>query len=152
MRLTYDASVDAFSLRLSPGAPVARTIDWGPGVHIDVDVEGRLLGIEVLEASAQFDADSLASLRPPSHKLTLAQAAKESGLAAGTLKVLLNNGRLKGEKRGRDWAVEKAELLTYLESRAPAGRPAVKYKARRKRPMMVTSEAKPAVRKTSRKK
>jgi uncharacterized protein YuzE len=138
MKVTYDASVDAFSFRLAPGARVARTVEWGPGVHVDLDGDGRLLGVEVLEASAQFDRDSLASLRRPSNELTLEQAAKVSGLAESTLRVQLNKGRLKGEKRGRDWIVQRSALVSYLESRAPSGRPAVKHKARRRRPMAGT--------------
>jgi hypothetical protein len=55
--------------------------------------------------------------------------------------VLLNSGRLKGAKRGRDWIVTVAELDTYLASRAPAGRPAFKYKARRIPPMILTDPA-----------
>lgn len=75
--------------------------------------------------------------------LSLTEAADESGLSAGTLRVLLNSGRLKGSKRGRDWSVTRAELDTYLDSRAPAGRPAFTYKARRNRPMMLASDEKP---------
>jgi uncharacterized protein YuzE len=141
MKVNYDASVDAFQLRLAPGTPVAKTIEWGPGVHVDVDAAGRLLGVEVLDASTHFEKESLAALRPPSNPLSLAQAAKESGLSAGTLRVLLNNERLKGSKRGRDWIVEKADLYTYLESRSPAGRPALTRKARRAPRTMMGAES-----------
>jgi len=138
MELTYDSSVDAFYFGLASGTPVARTSEWGPGVHLDVDARGRVLGIEVLDASRHFDAAVLAALQPPTTMLTLSEAASESGLSAGTLRVLLNNGRLVGEKRGRDWQVSLSDLYTYLESRAPAGRPANTRKARRgkrKRPL-----------------
>ena len=131
MQLTYDASVDALQFDLAPGTPVAGTIDWGPGVHLDMDARGRVLGIEVLDASTHFDASVLAGLRPPIVMLTLSEAASESGLSAGTLRVLLNNKRLVGEKRGRDWQVSLADLYNYLESRAPSGRPSNTRKARR---------------------
>ena len=132
MRLTYDATVDAFLLELAPGTPVAKTIEWGPGVHVDVDARGRVLGIEVLDASTHFDAASLATLRLPVIALSLVEAADESGLSAGTLRVLLNSGRLVGSKQGRDWTVRLSDLYTYLESRAPSGRPAKSRKAKRR--------------------
>ena len=112
MQLTYDATVDAFQFELAPGTPVAKTIEWGHGVYVDVDARGRVLGIEVLDASTRFDA--------------------VSGLSAATLRVLLNSGRLVGRKQGRDWTVTLSDLYTYLESRAPSGRPAKSRKARRK--------------------
>lgn len=140
MRITYDGTADALSVELSPGK-VAQTRQQGGGVFVDVDKEDKVLGIEVLDASRRFDSATLASLQSPTVYLNLAEAAEESGLSAGTLRVLLNNERLKGEKRGRDWFVTLAELDTYLESRAPAGRPAFKYKARRERVLMVTGPA-----------
>lgn len=132
MQLTYDATVDAFQLELAPGTRVAKTIEWGPGVHVDVDARGRVLGIEVLDASTHFDVASLATLRPPVVTLSLVEAADESGLSAATLRVLLNSGRLVGRKQGRDWTVTLSDLYTYLESRAPSGRPAKSRKARRR--------------------
>ena len=132
MQLTYDATVDAFQFELAPGTPVAKTIEWGHGVYVDVDARGRVLGIEVLDASTRFDAASLATLQPPVNTLSLAEAADESGLSAATLRVLLNGGRLVGRKQGRDWTVTLSDLYTYLESRAPSGRPAKSRKARRK--------------------
>lgn len=131
MKLTYDSTVDAFQLELAPGTQVAKTIEWGPGVYVDIDARGRVLGIEVLDATAHFDAASLATMRPPVTALSLAEAADESGLSAGTLRVLLNSGRLVGSKQGRDWTVTRSDLYTYLESRAPSGRPAKSRKAKR---------------------
>jgi uncharacterized protein YuzE len=144
IKLTYDAKVDAFMLLLYPHARSARTIEWAPDVFADLDTDGKVIGIEVLNASTHFDPKALEKLGSPEVRLSLAEASKESGLSTETLRSQLNKGRLPGEKRGRDWSVTRADLVSYLESRAPAGRPAFKYKARRKRPMMVTSEAKPA--------
>lgn len=148
MRASYDASADAFLFELEEGTPVTRTTQWGPGVTVDLDDRGRVLAIEVTQASAHFDAGSLAQLRPPVVRLSLAQASKESGLSTETLRNQLNKGRLKGEKQGRDWTTTRAELISYLESRSPAGRPAFKYKARRSRPMILTDDGAP-VRKAS---
>lgn len=131
MQLTYDPDADAFLLALEPGAAVAETVDQGGGVYVDVDRREKVLAVEVLEASRHFDRKSLALLKSPVNYLSLAQAGDESGLSPGTLRVLLNNGRLEGEKRGRDWVVTESALVNYLESRHPAGRPAANRKARR---------------------
>jgi uncharacterized protein YuzE len=52
MRLTYDPAADAMYLYLaerSPGTPeVARTEEVTPGVMLDLDVEDRVIGIEIL--------------------------------------------------------------------------------------------------------
>ena len=48
--------------------------------------------IEILNASTLFDRKMLASLPSGTESLTLAEAAKESGLQAATLRVLLNKG------------------------------------------------------------
>lgn len=133
MELTYDPDADAFMLQLESGSAEVRTMEWGDGVFIDVDPNGRVLGIEVLDASTRFDADTLASLRVPEVRLTLAEAAAESGLSPSTLRVQLNSGRLSGKKQGRDWTVTLADLWNYLESRAASGRPARSRKARRLR-------------------
>jgi len=37
--------------------------------------------------------------------LTTAQAAQRLGIAESTVKLLLREGRLKGEKHGRDWII-----------------------------------------------
>jgi uncharacterized protein YuzE len=138
MRVTYDAEADVFGFELARAAP-ARTMQQPDGVLVGYDSNGRVVSITVIEAKAHFDDQALTRLGSPAIELSLAEASEKSGLAAGTLRVLLNSGRLEGEKRGRDWVVTLANLDNYLESRAPAGRPAFRYKARQRRPMMVTS-------------
>jgi hypothetical protein len=50
----------------------------------------------------------------PSDLLTLPEAAKIAGLRPVTLRVQVFNGRLKAEKRGRDWWVTRKELERYM--------------------------------------
>jgi uncharacterized protein YuzE len=140
MKITYDDAADVVGFEISP-TPANHTREQGNGVLVGYDEGNRVVSIQVLDASKHFDNETLALLRSPATPLSLAEAAKESGLAAATLRVLLNSGRLKGSKRGRDWIVTVAELDTYLASRAPAGRPAFRYKARRIRPMILTDPA-----------
>jgi uncharacterized protein YuzE len=47
---TYDPQADALYVRIAPkGTGVAETREVQPGVMMDFDAEGRLIGIEVLD-------------------------------------------------------------------------------------------------------
>jgi len=49
MRTTYDPEADAFYARFAPDSTaVAETQEVAPGVNIDLDAAGNLVGIEVL--------------------------------------------------------------------------------------------------------
>lgn len=128
---TYQRETDVLYVRLRDATVVARTVKVTPGVLVDLDDQQRAVGLEILDASMVVAPELIAGASPPPvHELTLAEAAKESGLSSATLRVLVNNGRLPATKRGRDWAVARHELWNYLESRAPSGRPAARRKAR----------------------
>lgn len=52
MKIEYDSVRDLLYIWFgSPGTRAARTETVDPGVHADFDRQGRLLGIEVLDAS-----------------------------------------------------------------------------------------------------
>lgn len=49
MRTSYDPEADAFYARFAPdGTPITETTEVAPGVMIDLDINGQLVGIEVL--------------------------------------------------------------------------------------------------------
>jgi YD repeat-containing protein len=50
MKATYDPKTDTLSLELKSG-PVAESDQNKPGVILDYDEDGNLIGIEVLDAS-----------------------------------------------------------------------------------------------------
>jgi len=59
MKATYDQRTDTLTVRLRPG-PVAESDEDKPGVILDYDSEGNLVGIEVLDASRRVtDARSM---------------------------------------------------------------------------------------------
>ena len=69
MKIEYDSVRDLLYIWFGlPGEGAAKTETVVPGVHADFDREGRLLGIEVLDASevlrqkVQFEVDLSPSL------------------------------------------------------------------------------------------
>ena len=50
----YDQEVDALYIRVAEGV-IDDTAEVEPGVIVDVDAEGNMLGVEVLNASGRFD-------------------------------------------------------------------------------------------------
>jgi len=53
MKIEYDPVRDLLYLWFAiPGEKAARTETIAPGVHTDFDRQGRLIGLEVLDASA----------------------------------------------------------------------------------------------------
>jgi len=50
MKAVYDPKTDTLTIQLNAG-PVAESDEGKPGVILDYDAEGNLVGIEVLDAS-----------------------------------------------------------------------------------------------------
>ena len=53
MKAEYDAEVDALYVRFTEAA-IADTEEVRPGIMLDLDAAGRIVGIEVLEASTHL--------------------------------------------------------------------------------------------------
>jgi len=52
MKITYDPIADAVSIEFS--SAMFRTEHWSDSIAADYDVDGHLVGIEILDASEQF--------------------------------------------------------------------------------------------------
>ncbi|MGE0355119.1 MAG: DUF2283 domain-containing protein [Gemmatimonadales bacterium] len=124
MRFTYSPTADALAVELAPEAKTASSRTLGEGIQADFDAGGRLITLEILNASQHYPAPALEALGSPPEYLTLTAAAKECGLAPATLRKQVHNGRIPATKQGRDWLIARHDLLAYLESRDPRGRPA----------------------------
>jgi uncharacterized protein YuzE len=53
MRIEYDKEVDALYVRLQEKY-VARTIEIEEGLNLDLDENGKLIGLEVLDATERY--------------------------------------------------------------------------------------------------
>jgi uncharacterized protein YuzE len=61
MRITYDPEADALYIELRPAPPVdSRDIE--EGVTADLDVDGHVIGIEVLHVRDRLGRDALTSV------------------------------------------------------------------------------------------
>lgn len=59
MRLKIDRENDALYLRLDEEAHIVESEEVQPGVILDFDESGRMVGIEILSLSTRTDADKL---------------------------------------------------------------------------------------------
>ena len=69
MKIEYDREVDALYIQLRDARP-ARALDVEEGVTIDVDAQGHIIGIEILDASERLGKEHL-------HSVTLKNLAWE---------------------------------------------------------------------------
>ena len=71
MKIYYDHEVDALYLKLGEETPEGVT-ELVEGVHLDLTQKGKLVGIEILDASQKLDLRTLLTLEldPTSFRLT----------------------------------------------------------------------------------
>jgi uncharacterized protein YuzE len=58
MKISYDKEVDAIYLKLADSKPDG-VIEVAEGINIDVTVDGKIVGIELLDATKKITIDSL---------------------------------------------------------------------------------------------
>ena len=72
MKITYDREVDALYIQLRDVKP-SHGVDFEEGVTIDVDAQGHIVGLELLDASERLGKEQL-------HSVTLKDLAFEPSL------------------------------------------------------------------------
>jgi uncharacterized protein YuzE len=69
MKIYYDKDVDAAYLKLSEEQPTG-VVEVAEGVNLDVTGDGKIVGIEILEATKKFPLESLFSCEYESHSVS----------------------------------------------------------------------------------
>lgn len=62
--MTYDREADALYIALVSDRPVARTTEIDLGTLVDLDVRGRLLGVEVVRPARSWPLDAILDRYP----------------------------------------------------------------------------------------
>jgi uncharacterized protein YuzE len=62
MKIEYDREADAVYIYLQE-KEVTKTVSFGEGLNIDFDEEGKLIGIEVLDATKRYSLADIFDLR-----------------------------------------------------------------------------------------
>ena len=69
MKVTYDKNVDAVYIQLSVQRPEG-VIEVADGINIDVSSDGKIVGIELLDATQKVSLESLLSYEISAESLT----------------------------------------------------------------------------------
>ena len=80
MKIEYDKEVDALYLRLQEKY-VARTVQIEEGLNLDLDEEGKLIGLEVLDATQRYSLADIFNIS--TENLILEKEPAEMGPIAG---------------------------------------------------------------------
>ncbi|MBI4321981.1 MAG: DUF2283 domain-containing protein [Chloroflexi bacterium] len=74
MRITYDVEVDVLYIELRK-VKAEDSLDLEEGITADLDADGHVIGLEMLDASERLGADPLASLTIERLPLSLRESA-----------------------------------------------------------------------------
>lgn len=77
MKITYDPEADALYIELRDARP-ADSMDIEEGVTVDLDREGHIIGLEVLDASKRMTPQELVNIHYENLLLTAAVEAEGS--------------------------------------------------------------------------
>lgn len=122
MRMYYEPKGDILVIELgdvseSPGAQ-----KLAPGVYVDVTEGGKVLAMEINNASRVYPRATLEALggKPP-RPITIDEAAEFLGVSDRAVRAAISRGRLEAEKVGRDWVTTAAALKAYMASNKGTG-------------------------------
>ena len=63
MTVTYHRNTDLLYISLADGVTQVRNEDLGEDVHLELGEGGRIVGIEILDASKRLDVANMVSLK-----------------------------------------------------------------------------------------
>jgi uncharacterized protein YuzE len=72
MKIEYDKEVDALYIRIQE-KKVARTKEIEEGINLDLDAEGRVIGLEIIGATERYSKEDIFNLA--TENLILTEAA-----------------------------------------------------------------------------
>jgi uncharacterized protein YuzE len=72
MKIEYDKEVDALYIRIQE-KKVARTKEIEEGINIDLDAEGKIIGLEIIGATERYSKEDIFNLA--TENLILTEAA-----------------------------------------------------------------------------
>lgn len=76
MKIEYDSEIDALYIRLQEKY-VDRTVEIEEGLHIDLDESGKMIGLEVLDATDRYSLADIFNIS--TENLILQKAAMKKG-------------------------------------------------------------------------
>ena len=59
MQITFDQDADALYIQFQPGKHVKKTVKLREGLLVDLDPQGRLFGLEILDVSHRIPLEQL---------------------------------------------------------------------------------------------
>jgi uncharacterized protein YuzE len=122
MEICYDREVDALAIEVVVNGRSAQTEEVFEGINLDFNAKGKLVAIEILDASRFGEEERPPAVPPsPATNFTLAGRRRRASCQLVHLRSLFRN-RLRGKKVGRDWKVELADLYNYLERERTPGK------------------------------
>ena len=65
IRTSYDAEADAFSVRFAPKGTYVESQEVAPGIILDFDSNGQVIGIEVLDVARRMAGRSATQTTKP---------------------------------------------------------------------------------------
>ena len=122
-RIAYDPDVDILVIDLGDLTTSVGATEISQGVYLDLDEQGTVLSLEVLDASKRYDMALLAQ-HPPNYEepMSLADAARLFSSTPQALQKAILRGKLRGKKVGKTWSTSLAAVNEYMNSRSVRGR------------------------------
>ena len=73
MRMHYDPEADAFAVHFAPEGACVESEEVAPGVVLDCDADGQVVGIEVLDVRRRMASRPAALAQAPAEKPAAAE-------------------------------------------------------------------------------